>query len=152
MPSSTTSAPSAFNNWSRQVRLAIGWALVLALLGSIGTVLVSQSGKIAFHGRHAGQLQQELFALQRANSKLLQEIANTQSLTHNQSRAKTYDMEFVTINPINIEYVEVRVPAPISETNTVTAEEVILPDTIREALWITLSSGFNRLFEGQAGE
>lgn len=98
-------------------------------------------------------MQNELERLQRENTILEREIAEAQSLER--LRQEAIRLGFVQSQPADIEYVIVpNYPAgsEAAVTPTPLATPAAPPETIREALWLSLKTRMGDLMQGEVSE
>ncbi|MFQ5435674.1 MAG: hypothetical protein ACE5FD_12425 [Anaerolineae bacterium] len=138
-----------------EFQAVLGWGVILVIAAVLGTIFLRQSSRIATTGRQVQILQNQLIDLKRENSIIERQIAGAQSLERLQAEAVR--LGFVPARPEDIEYVIV--PNYPVETTAVPENEepvketaVSPPETIREALWLTVKDSINTLVKGEAHE
>lgn len=145
-------------NWLTEAQAALGWGLILILAALLGAVYLGQTSRIAGVGRRVQVMQNELERLKRENAALEREVAEAQSLER--LRQEAIRLGFVQSQPADIEYVIVpNYPAderPAANEALVTPTPVATPapppETIREALWLSLKTRMGDLMQGEASE
>ena len=139
--------------WLTETQAALGWGVILFLAAIVGTVYVSQAGRIAATGRHVQQLQARIEDLKRENAHLARDIAEAQSLDRLEAdarqlgfvRAGAEDIEFVIVPEYPMEPI---LPTPTPDPVLTNRPEA--PANIREALWLMISTRFTRLVTGES--
>jgi len=145
-------------NWLTEAQAALGWGLILILAALLGAIYLGQTSRIAGVGRRVQVLQNELESLKRENAALEREIAEAQSLER--LRQEAVRLGFVQSQPTDIEYVIVPdYPADsrpaaneVAATATPVPTPVAPPETIGDALWLSLETTIADLMRGEASE
>jgi cell division protein FtsB len=151
----TNQSNNTESRWLTQAQLALGWAIVLLLLGSVGALYLGQASQAALIGREAEFLESDLETLQDENLELEQHIAEAQSVSALEARARDMGLNFIRPKPDEIEYIDETVfiapsaPVTLQPENESTAAAT-LPDTVGEALLILVQNNFSQLFEGES--
>ncbi|MGB1250364.1 MAG: hypothetical protein ACPG8W_07010 [Candidatus Promineifilaceae bacterium] len=129
-----TARMQTFVQWLRSAQLAIGWAVMLLILGAAAGVYLHQVSTTALVGRNAELLDIELHSLRETNAQVRQQIALMQSLDRMQERTYSYNLQFIDSSPEAIEYLEVIIPAPVASPPEAIAPLVPPPDSLGQAL------------------
>lgn len=145
-------------SWLTEAQAALGWGIILVLVAVLGTIYLSQASRIAVTGRQVQMMQNELETLKRDNANVEQTIAESQSLSRLQERAR--EMGFVAAQPETIEYLVIpdypsgtAVPPTLEAQPDSAATAVSQPvTTIEEALWLSFQQSVGSLIQGEAGE
>ena len=143
-----TARMQTFVQWLRSAQLAIGWAVMLLILGAASGVYLHQVSTTALVGRNAELLDLELHAQRESNAQLRQQIALLQSLENMQTRTQGYGMQFVDSSPETIEYLEVVIPPPVVATPEPSAPRVPPPDTLGQAIRLLIYENVSVLGRG----
>ncbi len=146
-------------SWLTEAQAALGWGIILVLVAVLGTIYLSQASRIAVTGRQVQLMQNELETLKRDNAVIERVIAESQSLSRLQERAR--EMGFVSAQPESIEYLVIPdYPSATAVPPTLQAQQPE-PDasstrqpiaTIEEAFWLSLRQSVGSLIQGEAGE
>ncbi|MEM7333372.1 MAG: hypothetical protein AAF490_14875 [Chloroflexota bacterium] len=142
-------------SWLTEAQAAIGWGIILFIAALLGAIYVRQASRIATIGRRVQVKQIDLVELKRDNSTLEQGIAEAQSLDRLQSEA--IRLGFVQADPEDIEYIVVPEYPPESAETAVALptsppQSDPLPETIGEALWLSVRNNMSGLVQGEARE
>jgi hypothetical protein len=154
--STVPSKNNSHSKWLTQAQIALGWAIVLLLLGSVGALYLGQAVNTALIGRNAQFLEYELEELRDQSALMEQEIAEAQSVTLLQDRAAEEGLAFVRPNPNEIEYVDITVYVPTSTQRASTQaqnsqEQPIVPArSMGDALLILVLDNVSQLFQGES--
>lgn len=149
--------PSAQNDehsrWLTQAQVALGWAIVLLLLGSVGALYLGQVSRTALVGSEALELERTLTVLNDENHDIEQAIAAATSIGAMELRAREMGLEFVRPKPEEIDYLNTTVyiapSAPVTlATDTDIVAQPVTPPTIGDALMIIIQDNFTQLFQG----
>ncbi|MEZ4641880.1 MAG: hypothetical protein R3E31_03925 [Chloroflexota bacterium] len=135
-----------------EAQAALGWGIILILVALLGVIYLSQTSRIASVGRRVQFLQEELDNLRRDNASLERQIAESQSLEYLQGEAAR--LGFQQADPDSIEYVIVLdypVATPVNPLPTATPIAAP-PETIRDALWLSMRSSVTNLMRGESRE
>ncbi|MFQ5398128.1 MAG: hypothetical protein ACE5E7_00865 [Anaerolineae bacterium] len=141
--------------WLDEAQVALGWGVILILAALLGTIYLRQTSHIAAVGRRVQQLQYDLNTLKRENAALEQQIAEAQAIDRLHEEIKK--LGFISPRPEDIEYIvvpnyPVAEEAPEPHPTNPPSEAPAVPETMREALWLTLQSSISNLIRGEAGE
>lgn len=136
--------------WLENAQVAIGWAIVLVIIGVASGIYLTEVSQTAIIGNNANLLQRRLAAVRDENANVRQAIATEQSINYIKSRAAELNLEYLPTNPSNIEYITVVVPAPKQPEVEVVEPPKPPPATIQEALLIEVD-GMLRTVEGVFG-
>lgn len=153
---STSSAQNdKHSRWLTQAQIALGWAIVLLLLGSVGALYLGQVSRTALLGSQALELENDLHVLSDENRIIEQAIAAATSIGTMERRAREMGLEFVRPKPDEIEYLNTTVyispSAPISlATEAETVSLPMPPATMSSALLIAIQDNFMQLFQGES--
>ncbi len=139
--------------WLTEAQAVAGWGVILVLAALLGAIYLNQASRIAAIGRRVQIQQSDLDELKRVNGELEREIAEAQSLERLQQDATRLgfqpaqpdEIEYIVIPGYPLEEVAPQPPAP-AETAP------IAPETMREAVWLTLRQSVNALIQGSANE
>ena len=139
--------------WLTEAQAVAGWGVILVLAALLGAIYLNQASRIAAIGRRVQIQQSDLEELKRVNGELEREIAEAQSLERLQQEAVR--LGFQPAQPDEIEYIvipgyplEEAAPPPAAPVETVPDE----PETMWEAVWLTLRHSANALIQGSANE
>ena len=143
-----TAKMQTFVQWLRSAQLAIGWAVMLLILGAAAGVYLNQVSNTALAGRNAELLDLELHAQRESNAQLRQQIALQQSLDNMQSRTFSFALQFIDSGPETIEYLEVVIPPPVTPTPAPAPPRVPPPDTLGQALQLLVYENVSVLGRG----
>lgn len=152
--------------WLTEAQAALGWGLILILAALLGAIYLGQTSRIASIGRRVQVLQNELEAIKRENVALEREIAEAQSLERLQQEANR--LGFVQSRPEDIEYIIVP-NYPVDDNDVMASTEgfsskgdsrtvptvataAAPPETMREALWLSVKTSIGDLIRGEAVE
>ncbi len=140
--------------WLTEAQAALGWGIIIILVALLGAIYLTQASRIAATGRRVQILQSDLTDIKRVNSTLERQIAEAQSLSLLQERARA--LGYVQANPNDIEYLVVpdypTGPPPVA---TPPPEVIPTPEpllTIQEALWYAVKDYVAGLIEGESSE
>lgn len=135
-----------------EAQAALGWGIILILVALLGVIYLSQASHIATVGRRVQFLQEDLNNLRRENAALERQIAESQSLEYLQQAALR--LGFHQADPDSIEYVIVPdYPAATSVSPLPTVVPLSPPpDTMGEALWLTVRGSITSLIRGESRE
>lgn len=138
-----------------EAQAVLGWGLILVLAALVGTIYVNQASRIASVGRKVQVMQANLEDIKRGNAALERQIADMQRLDRLQAEAVR--LGFIPASPEDIEYI-------IVPNYPVEAQEVLLnaqptavplpppPDTMSEAIWLSLRGRISDFVQGEANE
>lgn len=143
-----TARMQSFVQWLRSAQLAIGWAVLLLILGAACGIYLNQVSSTALVGRNAEILDLKVHAQRESNAQLRQKIALQQSLDNMQKRTFSYALQFVDSSPETIEYLQVVVPAPEPPAPTPQAPRLPPPDTLQQALQLIIYENVSILGRG----
>lgn len=135
-----------------EAQAVLGWGIILILVALLGAIYLGQASRIASVGRRVQFLQEELDTLRRDNAAVERQIAESQSLEYLQQEATR--LGFQQADPDSIEYVIVLdypVAAAVNPLPTATPIP-IPPETIGEALWLSVQSNVTNLMRGESRE
>lgn len=139
--------------WLTEAQAVAGWGVILVLAALLGAIYLNQASRIAATGRRVQIQQSDLEELKRVNGELEREIAEAQSLERLQQEAVR--LGFQPAQPDEIEYIvipgyplEEAAPPPAAPVETAPDE----PETMWEAVWLTLRHSANALIQGSANE
>lgn len=133
--------------WFENVQVAIGWAIVLMIIGAASGIYLTEVSRTAIIGNNANVLQRRLARVRDANAKVRQSIATEQSINYIKTRAEELNLNYLPTDPATIEYITVVVPAPKVAAPEVAEPLKPPPTTIQEALLIEID-GVLRSVEG----
>lgn len=139
--------------WLTEAQAVAGWGVILILAALLGAIYLNQASRIAAIGRRVQIQQSELDELKRVNGELERQIAEAQSLERLQQEAarlgfqpaQTDEIEYIVIPGYPLE--ETAPPPPAA-----TAEAPVIPETMWEAVWLTLRNSGKALIQGSANE
>jgi cell division protein FtsL len=147
-------------NWLTEAQAVLGWGLILILAALLGAIYLGQTSRIAGVGRRVQVLQNELESLKRENAALEREVAEAQSLER--LRQEAVRLGFVQSQPADIEYVIVpNYPADRQQaaneamatpTPVAAPAQHPPPETMGDALWLSLKTSIGDLMQGEASE
>jgi len=139
-----------------EAQAVLGWSVILVLAALVGTIYVNQASQIATVGRRVQILQNELSDLKRENAAMERQIAEAQKLERLQAAA--ISLGFVPANPNDIEYIiipdypiEVEVDDGLEPLPTAVPLSPP-PETMSEAIWLSLSQHISGFVQGGANE
>lgn len=137
-----------------QAQAAAGWAVIIILAALLGAIYLNQTAKIATIGRRVQREQAQLDELKRINAELERMIAEAQQLERLDVEAVR--LGFVPSTPSDIEYMVIpgypNEPAPETVIETVPAKTPEFPETIWEAIALTIRDLGIDLTQGVADE
>ena len=107
--------------WSLDRKAALGFLLILVTFSLVGWLYLGQASVITSSTMKIDSLRQEIDLLNHQNSELTLEIAELESITRVEARAR--ELGFAPTNPANIRYLSVpNAPAPAPEVATTSSE------------------------------
>lgn len=137
-----------------QAQAAAGWAVIIILGALLGVIYLNQTSKIATIGRRVQREQAALDEVKRQNAELERLIAEAQVLERLDVEARR--LGFVPSTPADIDYVVIpdypSEPAVEREEATTPVEEPEPPDTMWEAIALTIRDLGIDLTRGEANE
>jgi type VI protein secretion system component VasK len=139
--------------WLTEAQAALGWGVVLVLAALLGVIYLTQASHIAAVGRRVQVLQNQLIELKRENAEIERHIAEAQSLGQLQQEAVRRG--FAQANPEDIEYITVpNYPAKTAalEATPEPTRQPQPPQTMAEAVWLTVQHSVGHLVRGEARE
>lgn len=131
--------------WLRSAQAAIGWAVILVIVGTGIGVYIQRISYTAITGRHAEQMYVELKQLEFENSLRREEIANEQELYRMLARSNDAAGESRFIAPSAAEsiYLPIELPGEPAPVVTPTPLPPAPPATIGEVLWLLFMEKVN---------
>lgn len=143
------------SRWLSHAQIALGWAIVLLLLGTVGAVYLGQASRTALIGREAQFLEEESEFIRDENAILEQRIAEAQSVSVLETRLEEAGLQFVRPRPYDLQYVDITVYVPPARELTLTRSTApqsaeTPPDRIWDALLILVEANFSGLFQGES--
>lgn len=134
--------------WLHNAQLALGWGIILLMVGLASGVYLSQVSQTALVGRNAELLSIELRDLRFENAKLRQQIAEAQSLARMQAQTQTLGLGYVNADPAEVEFLTVIVPAPQPTPEPLRDRIQPAPPTIEIVLWDAIRANISALVTG----
>ncbi len=139
--------------WLTEAQAALGWGVILVLVALLGVIYLTQASRIAAVGRQVQVLQNELIERKRINADLEQDIAEAQSLERLQQEAVRRG--FAQAQPEDIEYIAVLDYPAETVALEITPEPTQPPkppQSMGEAIWLTIEDSIGHLIRGEARE
>lgn len=139
-----------------EAQAALGWGVILILAALVGAIYLSQASRTASVGRRIQVLQNDLDILKQENARLERSIAEAQQLDRLQQEAAR--LGFVPAHTDDIEYLMIPnypAAAPIPTILDAPAETAVAPpppQTIQEAIWLSIRQQISHFVEGEANE
>ena len=137
-------------DWLRSAQAAIGWAVIVIIVGAAVGVYVQRVSQTAITGRHAEQMFIKLKQLEFENSLRRQEISNEQEIYRMLSKSSDAggNNQFVAPSSADSIYLAVEIPSPAVTAAEPAPETVAPPESIGEVLRLLLSETFGPLGRG----
>lgn len=131
--------------WLRGAQAAIGWAVILVIVGTGIGVYIQRISQTAITGRHAEQMYVKLKQLEFENSLRREKIANEQEIYRLQSRTNSATGESQYIAPSSAEsiYLPIEIPGEPAPIVTSLPPPPAPPETIGEVLWLLVMEKVN---------
>ena len=126
--------------WFENAQLAIGWGIVLVIVGIASGIYLVQVSKTAIVGNSARGLNFELTELRAENSQLRQDIGDAQALDNIKARANALGLQYAPADPGAVEYIDVLVPAPQPAPIAPVEEILPPPETIIDVFGIAVDN------------
>lgn len=143
--------------WLTEAQAAAGWAVIIILAALLGAIYLNQASKIAAIGRRVQIEQSQLDEYKRINGELERLIAEAQALER--LNAEALGMGFRPATPDEIEYLVIpdypvgeAIEPALSQSGHALESASTPPETMLEALLLTVQSVSDQLIRGQANE
>ncbi len=136
--------------WLRSAQAAIGWAVILVIVGTGIGIYIQRISQTALTGRHAEQMYVELKQLEFENSLRRETISNEQEIYRLLSRTNNAAGGSQFIEPSSAEavYLPVEIPGAPAPVVTPLPAPPAPPETIGEVLWLIVLDNFNSFGRG----
>ncbi|MCP4356707.1 MAG: hypothetical protein GY796_01655 [Chloroflexi bacterium] len=139
-----------------EAQAVLGWGVILILAALVGTIYVNQASQIARVGRRVQVMQNQLGEMKRENAALERQIADSQKLERLQAEAAR--LGFIPADSDDIDYIIIpdypavaEGIAPLDPPATAVPRPKP-PETMTEALWLSLQSQVGDFVQGEANE
>lgn len=133
-----------------EAQAVLTWGVIMALAALVGSIYLFQTSTIARVGRQVQMQRRELNEVKRLNADLERDIAGTQSLDRMYEEALR--LGFNQARPENVEFIVIPdYPVTVPETvDLPRTTRPFPPESIGEALWISLQGSFGDLIRGES--
>ncbi len=136
--------------WLRSAQAAIGWAVILVIIGTGIGIYLQRVSQTALTGRHAEQMYVELKQLEFENSLRREAISNEQEIYRILSR--TNDMatngQFIAAGAAESLYLPIEIPGAPAPSVTPLPDPPAPPETIGEVFWLLAIENINSFGRG----
>lgn len=136
--------------WLRGAQAAIGWAVILVIVGTGIGIYLHRVSQTAITGRHAEQMYVELKQLEFENSLRREQIANEQEIYRMLSRTNDAagSSQFVAPSSAESIFLPIEIPGQPAPTVVPPPAPPAPPESIGEVLWLLLIDNVNSFGKG----
>jgi hypothetical protein len=137
-------------HWLRSAQAAIGWAVILVIVGTGIGVYIQRVSQTALTGRHAEQMYVELKQLEFENSLRREKISNEQEIYRMLSRTNDAagGSRFIAPDSAESIYLPIEIPGAPAPVVTPLPALPAPPETMGEVLWLLLMENIHSFGRG----